>query len=97
MSLKRSIDEAETPHTAITPQPVKKTKNDTDIVLNDDAWVHIVSFVGAKTLTILACAGKTTRDAAVFRDVADGSFSLMPTTELHLVELAKKDGTKSRR
>ena len=28
----------------------------------------------------------------MFRDVADGSFSLMPTTELHLVELAKKDG-----
>ena len=33
-----------------------------------------------------------TRDAAVFRDVANGSFSLMPTIELHLVEFAKKDG-----
>ena len=92
MSMKRSNDEAEAPQTAIIPQPAKKTKKDTDIVLNDDAWAHIVSFVGAKTLTILACAGKTTRDAAVFRDVADGSFSLMPTTELHFVELAKKDG-----
>merc|ERR1719506_1333791 len=93
MSMKRSSNEAETPHTAIIPQPAKKTKKkDTDIILNDDAWVHIVSFVGAKTLTILACAGKTTRDAAVFRDVADGSFSLVLTTERHLVEFAKKDG-----
>ena len=62
------------------------------IALNGDVWVHIVSFVEAKTLTILACAGKTTRDAAVFRDVADGSFSLLQTTEFHLVEFAKKDG-----
>ena len=54
MSMKRSSDEAEAPHIAIIPQPAKKTKTDTDIVLNDDAWVHIVSFVGAKTLTILA-------------------------------------------
>ena len=92
MSLKRSNDEAETPHTAIIPQPAKKIKIGTDVILNDDVWIHIVSLVGAKTLTILACAGKMTRDAAVFRDVADGSFSLLPNTELHLVELAKKDG-----
>ena len=91
-TMKISNDEAEAPHTAIIPQPAKETKKGTDIILNDDAWVHIVSFVGAKTLTILACAGKTTRDAAVFRDVADGSFSLMQTTERHFVELAKKDG-----
>ena len=51
-----------------------------------------MTFVDAETLPALACAGKTTRDAAVFRDVADGSFSLVPTMELHLVELAKKDG-----
>ena len=37
-------------------------------------------------------AGKTTRDVAFFRDVADGSFSLLPTTERHLVEFAKRDG-----
>ena len=69
MSMKRSNDEAEAPHTAIIPQPAKKTRNDTDIILNDDAWVHIVSFVGAKTLTILACASKTTRDAARDEDM----------------------------
>ena len=51
-----------------------------------------MSFVDAKTLTILACAGKTTRNAAVFRDVAEGSFSLTRTTERHFVEFAKKDG-----
>ena len=33
-----------------------------------------------------------TRDAAVLRDVAEGRFSLMPTAERHLVELAKKHG-----
>ena len=54
---------AEALHTAITPQPAKKIKKGTDIILYDDALVHIVSFVDAKTLTILACAGKTTRDA----------------------------------
>ena len=90
MSMKRSKDEAEAPHTAIIPSPPRRPGHRHRP--KDDAWGHIVSFVGAKTLTILACACKTTRDAAVFRDVADGSFSLMPTTELHLVELAKKDG-----
>eukprot|EP00518_Triparma_eleuthera_P002667 CAMPEP_0182458230 /NCGR_PEP_ID=MMETSP1319-20130603/3618_1 /TAXON_ID=172717 /ORGANISM="Bolidomonas pacifica, Strain RCC208" /LENGTH=35 /DNA_ID= /DNA_START= /DNA_END= /DNA_ORIENTATION= len=35
MSVKRSSTEAETPNNAITPQPVKKTKKDTDIVLPD--------------------------------------------------------------
>ena len=40
----------------------------------------------------LACAGETTCAAAVFRDVEDGSFSLMSTTERHFVELVKKDG-----
>ena len=48
-------------------------------------------YVNSETLQALACASKTTRDAAVFREVADGSFSLMPTTERHLVALAKKD------
>ena len=99
MSMKRSIDEDLAQHTAIIPQPAKKTKKGTGIILHDDARVHIVSFFDAKTLTILACAGKTTRDAAVFRDVADGSFSLLQTTEHHFghfvghfVEFAEKDG-----
>eukprot|EP00518_Triparma_eleuthera_P005263 CAMPEP_0182453710 /NCGR_PEP_ID=MMETSP1319-20130603/660_1 /TAXON_ID=172717 /ORGANISM="Bolidomonas pacifica, Strain RCC208" /LENGTH=131 /DNA_ID=CAMNT_0024651663 /DNA_START=152 /DNA_END=548 /DNA_ORIENTATION=+ len=68
MSMKRSSDEAEAPHTAIIPWPAKKTRKGTNIILHDDARLHIVSFVGAKTLAILTCAGKTTRDAAVFRD-----------------------------
>ena len=38
------------------------------------------------------CAGKTMRDGAVFTDVADGEFSLVPTTERFFIELAKKDG-----
>ena len=33
-----------------------------------------------------------TRDAAVFRHVADSSFLLMPTTQHHFVEFAEKDG-----
>ena len=49
-------------------------------------------YVDSKTLPALTFAGKTTRDAAVSRDVANGSFSLMPTTEPHFVEIAKKDG-----
>ena len=49
-------------------------------------------FVDSETLLALACAGNTTHDAAVFSDVAEGRFSLMPTTERHFVELAKKDG-----
>ena len=35
---------------------------------------------------------KTTRDAAVFRNVSNGSFSLMPTMERYFIEFAKKDG-----
>ena len=46
----------------------------------------------SKILTALACADTTTRDAAVFRDVADGSFSFMPTMERRFVEFAKNDG-----
>eukprot|EP00518_Triparma_eleuthera_P003734 CAMPEP_0182453402 /NCGR_PEP_ID=MMETSP1319-20130603/482_1 /TAXON_ID=172717 /ORGANISM="Bolidomonas pacifica, Strain RCC208" /LENGTH=39 /DNA_ID= /DNA_START= /DNA_END= /DNA_ORIENTATION= len=38
MSTKRAINEAEVPHTAIIPQPAKKTKKDTNIVLPDDVW-----------------------------------------------------------
>ena len=53
---------------------------------------HIVSFVDSETLPALASDSKTTRAAAVFRDVADGSFSLMPTTERHYVKFAKRDG-----
>ena len=40
------------------PPPAKKTKKDTDVILNDNAWVHII--VDAKT-RILECAGKTTQ------------------------------------
>ena len=35
---------------------------------------------------------KTSRDTTDFKDVADGRLSLLPTTERHFVELAKKDG-----
>ena len=36
-------------------------------------------------------ASKTTYDAAMLRNFADGSFSFMPTMERHFVEVAKKD------
>ena len=49
-------------------------------------------YVDSETLPALACAGKTTRDAAVVRDVAKDSFSLMPTMERYFVEFAEKDG-----
>eukprot|EP00518_Triparma_eleuthera_P000475 CAMPEP_0182457990 /NCGR_PEP_ID=MMETSP1319-20130603/3431_1 /TAXON_ID=172717 /ORGANISM="Bolidomonas pacifica, Strain RCC208" /LENGTH=42 /DNA_ID= /DNA_START= /DNA_END= /DNA_ORIENTATION= len=42
MSAKRSSDEAEAPNNAIIPQPSKKTKKDTDLVLPDDVWSEIV-------------------------------------------------------
>ena len=38
MSEKRSINEAEAPHNAMIPQPAKKTKEGTDIVLPGDVW-----------------------------------------------------------
>ena len=72
---------------ATIAQTAKKTKKGTTIALSDDAWSRIVPYVDSKTL----CANKKTRDAAVFRDVADGSSSLMPTTERHFIEFAKKD------
>ena len=55
-------------------------------------WRRIVPYVDSEALLALACAGKTTRDAAAFRDVATSLFSLVPTTKLHFVELTKKDG-----
>ena len=64
MSLKRSIDETEAPYTAIIPQPAKKSKKGTDIVLPDDVLRDIVTFVDLKGLKAIACASKTTRDAA---------------------------------
>eukprot|EP00518_Triparma_eleuthera_P017056 CAMPEP_0197547058 /NCGR_PEP_ID=MMETSP1320-20131121/1500_1 /TAXON_ID=91990 /ORGANISM="Bolidomonas sp., Strain RCC2347" /LENGTH=64 /DNA_ID=CAMNT_0043106753 /DNA_START=138 /DNA_END=329 /DNA_ORIENTATION=- len=64
MSVKMSSDEAEAPHTAIIPQPAEKTKKVTDIVLPDDVWSEIVTFADFKGLPALACACKTTRDAA---------------------------------
>ena len=64
MSVKRSSKEAETPNTAIIPQPAKKTKEGTNIVLPDDVWSEIVTFVGWRGFRALTCACKTTRDAA---------------------------------
>ena len=69
MSAKRSSDETEAPHTAIIPQPAKKTKKDTDIVLPDDVWREVVTFVDFEGLPALACACKTTRDAARDEDM----------------------------
>ena len=92
MSLKRFNSSSQQLIDATNVQPAKKTKKGSTIVLPDDAWSRIVPYDDSKTLPALACACKTTRDAAVFRDVADSSFSLMPTTEHHFVELAKKDG-----
>ena len=56
-------------------RPAKKAKKGTTIVLLDELWSRIVPYVDSETLMALACAGKTTRDAAVFRKCADGSFS----------------------
>ena len=50
MSVKRSSDEYVAPHIAIIPQPAKKTKKDTDIVLPDDVWSEIVTFADFKGL-----------------------------------------------
>ena len=69
MSVKRSSNEAETPNTATLPQPAKKTKKDTDIVLPDDVLREIVTFVDFKGLQALACACRTTRDAARDEDM----------------------------
>ena len=69
MSVKRSNDESETPHTAVAPQPVTTIKECTDIVLPDDVWSVIVTFVDWRGLPALACACKTTRDAARDEDM----------------------------
>eukprot|EP00518_Triparma_eleuthera_P003040 CAMPEP_0182456422 /NCGR_PEP_ID=MMETSP1319-20130603/2257_1 /TAXON_ID=172717 /ORGANISM="Bolidomonas pacifica, Strain RCC208" /LENGTH=63 /DNA_ID=CAMNT_0024654655 /DNA_START=148 /DNA_END=336 /DNA_ORIENTATION=+ len=62
--MKRSSDEADAPHTSIIPQPAKKANKGTDIVLPEDVLRLIVPFVDFKGLPALACACKTTRDAA---------------------------------
>ena len=64
MSLKRSSNGAESPNTAIVPQPAKKTKKGTDIVLPGDVWSEIVTFADWRGFRALACACRTTRDAA---------------------------------
>ena len=69
MSLRRSINEAEAPHTAVISQPAKKTKEGTNIVLPGDVWCEIVTFADFKGLPALACACKTTRDAARDEDM----------------------------
>ena len=50
---------------------------------------QILPYIDSETLPALAYAGKMTRDAAVFRNVANGSFSLLPKTEHNFVEFAK--------
>ena len=69
MSVKRSNDESETPHTAVAPQPVTTIKECTDIVLPDDVWSVIVTFVDWRGLPALACASKMSRDAARDEDM----------------------------
>eukprot|EP00518_Triparma_eleuthera_P000577 CAMPEP_0182460986 /NCGR_PEP_ID=MMETSP1319-20130603/5689_1 /TAXON_ID=172717 /ORGANISM="Bolidomonas pacifica, Strain RCC208" /LENGTH=74 /DNA_ID=CAMNT_0024660183 /DNA_START=142 /DNA_END=363 /DNA_ORIENTATION=+ len=69
MSTKRFCDKAQAPHTSTIPQPAKKTKNDTDIVLPDDIWRVIATFADFKGLPTLACACKTTRHAARDEDM----------------------------
>ena len=68
-SVKRSSDEAMAPHTAAIPQPAKKINKGTEIVLPDDVWCEIVTFADFKGLSALACACKTTRDAARDEDM----------------------------
>ena len=77
---------------AANARPAKETKKGTTVVLIDDAWMRIVPYIDRETLPALECACKTTRDATVFRDVADGSFLLMLTTECHFAEFVKRDG-----
>ena len=80
------------PTYAANAQPAKKTTMEgTSIVMHDDVWSRIVPYDDSETLAALVCAGKTTCDAAVFRDVTDGSLSLVPTIERHFVEFAKND------
>lgn len=62
------------------------------IVLHDDIMRLLVPYVPSDSVGALSQACRTTRDAAVLRDVADGSFELMQTTERHFVELAKRNG-----
>ena len=95
MPLKRSSPSSQPPIDATNIQPTKKTKKTkkrTTIVLPNDTWSRIVLYVDSENLPALSCAGNTTRDAAVLRDVADGSFSLMPRTERHFVKLVNNDG-----
>ena len=49
-------------------------------------------YFDSETLLALACTANTTRDTAILRDVADGSFSLLPSTKRHFVEFAEEDG-----
>ena len=91
MSLMRSNSSSQTP-IATNAQPAKRAKKGTTIVLPDDAWSRIVPYVDSKTLRTLECTAKTTRDAAVFRDVVNGSYSIASTPERHFVEFAKEGG-----
>ena len=59
-----SSDKAQAPHAAIIPQPVATIKECTDIVLPDDVWSVIATFVDWRGFQALACASKMTRDAA---------------------------------
>ena len=88
MSQKRSNSSFQPPIDATKAQLAKTTMRGTPVVLPDGAWSRILPFVDSETLPALAYAAKTTRDAAVFRDVADGSFSLMSRTQRHFFEFA---------
>jgi hypothetical protein len=77
--LKRSKSSSRLAIDATNAQPAENLKNGTTIVLLDCVWSRIVPYIDSKTLLALACAGKSTRDAAVFRGVAYGRSSLLPT------------------
>ena len=89
MSLERSNSSSLTRINATDAQPTEKIKKVTTNFLHDDVWRRIVPYIDSETLTALSCASKTTRDAAVFRDVANCSFSLAPMTKCHFVEFVK--------
>mmetsp|Transcript_29491 Transcript_29491/g.58769 ORF Transcript_29491/g.58769 Transcript_29491/m.58769 type:complete len:439 (+) Transcript_29491:177-1493(+) len=93
MSLKRSSDEAEAPNNAIIPQPAKKTKEGTDIVLPDDALLIIVEYAALQDLENLAdacrrdrCAEGLNEALMVMARIPSGGTELVtPTFETSIV------------
>ena len=88
MSLKRLRGAFKTFTVGAFDQLAKKIKKSTIRVLPDDVWSRIMPYADSKILLALTSARKTIRDAAVFRDVANGSYSIAPTSERHFVEFA---------